>query len=124
MYFKTTLVALLASVSLSAAAPTGENDAAELRLIKTSESDPGTWVTEEQKIVDYVSKDIHFVDITDIKDKEVLAILSGQELVSRAQLEARAVTYPTTLTHQTEAKALIAKNSISGPQSWLKTLTE
>jgi leucyl aminopeptidase len=43
----------------------GAND--ELRLIKTSATDPGTWVTEEQKITDYVSKDIHFIDITDIK---------------------------------------------------------
>ena len=39
---------------------------ASLRLIKTSETDPGSWVTEEQKVTDYVANGIGFVDITDI----------------------------------------------------------
>jgi len=38
----------------------------ELRLIKTSEADPGTWVTEEEKIDHYVASGIRFIDITDI----------------------------------------------------------
>jgi leucyl aminopeptidase len=38
----------------------------DLRLIKTSESDLGTWVTEKEKIELYVSKRIGFIDITDI----------------------------------------------------------
>jgi hypothetical protein len=37
-----------------------------LRLIKTSESDPGTWVTDEQK-EEYVANRVGFYDITDIE---------------------------------------------------------
>lgn len=64
---------LVASASLVAAVPPqvrpffDQGAQGELRLIKTSEADPGSWVTEEQKITDYVSKNIYFIDITDIK---------------------------------------------------------
>ena len=92
-----------------------------LRLIKTSEADPGTWVTEEDKISKYRAKKINFVDITDIKDSETLERLST---TSDGTARVAAITYPTTLTHQTEANALIAKTSSSGPQSWLQTLTK
>ncbi len=37
-----------------------------LRLIKTSEEDPGKWVTEEERFRLYTSKRIGFYDITDI----------------------------------------------------------
>lgn len=37
----------------------------ELRLVKTSEEDAGTWMTEEQKFEQLISKGIHFADITD-----------------------------------------------------------
>jgi leucyl aminopeptidase len=40
---------------------------AELRLVKTSEQDPGQWVTEEEKFERFTSKSIGFIDITDIK---------------------------------------------------------
>ena len=75
MLSKIVIPLFLASASLVAAVPPqvrpylGQNAGDELRLIKTSASDPGTWVTEEQKITDYVSKDIHFIDVTDIKVK-------------------------------------------------------
>lgn len=39
---------------------------AGLRLIKTSEADPGIWVTEDEKIEQYTAKNINFIDITDI----------------------------------------------------------
>ena len=38
--------------------------------------------------------------------------------------EALAVTYPSTLSHQTEANALISEISASGQKTFLKTLTE
>ena len=69
MYFSTIISAIIASSSLAAAlpsTPTVVRADAELRLIKTSEADPGVWVTEDQKIDDYVSKKIKFIDITDI----------------------------------------------------------
>lgn len=72
MHFSATLPVFLALFSLVAALPPTDvrvvNDG-NLRLIKTSEADPGTWVTEEQKITNYVAKNIGFIDITDIKVK-------------------------------------------------------
>jgi leucyl aminopeptidase len=61
--------ALAASASLVAAVPAFDSTVQinkGLRLIKTSETDPGTWVTDEQKIVNYVAKNIGFIDVTDI----------------------------------------------------------
>ena len=67
MRVQTSLALLAGSAWLAAAAPATETtDNSELRLIKTSPTDPGTWVTEEQKITDYTAKNIGFVDITDI----------------------------------------------------------
>ena len=59
MYFSAVLRAFVASLSLVAALPPTDGRVANdgtLRLIKTSESDPGVWVTEEQKITQYVAK--------------------------------------------------------------------
>jgi bacterial leucyl aminopeptidase len=39
--------------------------ATELRLVKISEEDPGTWMTEEEKFEKLTSKRIGFMDITD-----------------------------------------------------------
>ncbi|KAF2714273.1 peptidase family M28 [Pleomassaria siparia CBS 279.74] len=115
---------LVASASLVAAVPAADSTVyvdSSLRLIKTSELDPGTWVTEEEKIVEYVAKNINFIDITDITNATTLARLSTppSKLVARAA----AVTYPSTLTHQTEANTLIAQLTQTGPKSWLTTLT-
>lgn len=69
MHFTSVFSVLIASSSLVVALPPSTkpfNIDGDLRLIKTSEADPGVWVTEEQKIVDYVSKNIGFIDITDI----------------------------------------------------------
>lgn len=62
------LVTFLTSAQLAVAAPAKEADIVDttLRLIKTSETDLGTWVTEEEKLTNYVAKGIGFVDITDI----------------------------------------------------------
>ncbi|OHF03812.1 leucine aminopeptidase 2 [Colletotrichum orchidophilum] len=49
-----------------------------LRLVKTSPADPGSWVTDAGK--DKLIKDgISFIDITNIKDEEVIAMLSTPE---------------------------------------------
>ncbi len=95
-----------------------------LRLIMTSPEDPGRWVTDEQKIRDYKSKGIGFVDITDITDPEVLSILSAPDTQEDGGFSVKAVTYPTSVSHQSEANALLAKVSTTNPQTWLKTLTE
>lgn len=53
------------------------------------------------------------------QDLEVASTLSRS-----SALEAAAVTYPSTLSHQTEANTLISKVSASGQKTFLKTLTE
>ena len=70
MHLSAILPAFVASLSLVSALPPTDGRVANdgsLRLIKTSEADPGVWVTEEQKITQYVAKNIGFIDITDIK---------------------------------------------------------
>ncbi|KAL6823549.1 Zn-dependent exopeptidase [Trichoderma camerunense] len=121
MVTKATLALLVAAFPLALAAPlTGSNS--ELRLIKTSEDDVGQWVTEQEKFDRFTSKNIGFIDITDIKDDEVLSILSRAP--SDTSLTTRAVTYPTRVEHVDEAQSLIAKVSTTGPQSWLTTFTQ
>lgn len=70
MRFTTYLAAIAASSSLVSAAPSSDAPARRdpnLRLIKTSETAPGVWVTEDEKMANYISKKINFVDITDIQ---------------------------------------------------------
>ncbi|KAK8080030.1 Leucine aminopeptidase 1 [Apiospora hydei] len=119
----------------------------ELRLVKTSEDDAGTWMTEEQKFEQLTSKGIHFADITDTMAS--LPPLSGplferrippfekvegnqewskiQELDTlRADRLASAVekraTFPSGASHQSEANPLIARLSQSNLQTWTNAL--
>ncbi|EKD15430.1 peptidase family M28 [Drepanopeziza brunnea f. sp. 'multigermtubi' MB_m1] len=123
MFLSSILAVLITSLSVVAALPPTDarvpNDG-NLRLIKTSEADPGTWITEDMKIRNYVAKNIKFIDITDIKNETTLRRLSTEP--SEGLFRAQAVTYPA-LSHMTEANALIAKLSNTGPKSWLTTLT-
>ncbi|KAJ2966497.1 hypothetical protein NUW58_g10647 [Xylaria curta] len=48
-----------------AAIPSVPRPATALRLVKTSDEDPGTWMTEEEKFEKLTSKRIGFMDITD-----------------------------------------------------------
>lgn len=52
----------------------------EMRLVKTSAQDPGQWVTEQEKFDRFTSKNIGFIDITDIKVRD---IRSEQERLPR-----------------------------------------
>lgn len=124
MRLQTSLAALLGVASVATAIPAADSQEkakANLRLIKTSEADPGVWVSEEDKISKYRAKNINFIDITDIKDPETLGRLSKFDADTA---RVAAVVYPTTVSHQTEANGLIAKATTSGPQSWLKTLSD
>ena len=116
------VLSVIASAIVLAAALPADNAAAGLRLIKISEEDPGTWVTDEQKINEYTSKGIHFIDITDITDQDVLQRLSTKP--GSGATWKRAVDYPSVVSHQSEANALIADANTDGPESWLKTMTE
>ncbi|KAL8948086.1 MAG: hypothetical protein Q9183_007721, partial [Haloplaca sp. 2 TL-2023] len=112
---------------LSAIAPSltlNERDAKVkqgLRLIKTSAADSGTWAAEDDKIHNHTGSRVHFIDITDIKDPEVLARLSGDD-TARVAAPVPAITYPG-VSHQAEANGFINQLTTSGPQSWLQTMT-
>ena len=123
MHLQTCLAVLVASLTLAMAVPAANivKASSGLRLIKTSPTDEGTWVTEEDKISKYTAKKIDFVDITDIKDPQVLKRLSAS---TEDDFRLAAIAYPTALTHQTEANALIAMTNTTGPRSWLMTLTK
>lgn len=124
MRFQTSLAALLGVASLATAIPAAEpqeKSKAGLRLIKTSEADPGVWVSEEDKISKYRAKNINFIDITDIKDPETLGRLNKFDADTA---RVAAAVYPTTVSHQAEANGLISRATTSGPQTWLRTLSE
>ncbi|KAH7133835.1 hypothetical protein EDB81DRAFT_695529 [Dactylonectria macrodidyma] len=87
-----------------------------LRLVKTSEEDPGTWMTEEEKFEKLISKKIGFVDITDTPDLE--NIRSSRLADDTVTVQA----FPSAPSHQTEAKALIAKASQSNLETWANAL--
>ncbi|KAK4445871.1 hypothetical protein QBC34DRAFT_357436 [Podospora aff. communis PSN243] len=121
MQLRTILALVASSAWLTAAAPSVDAvDRRAVRLVKTSPEDIGTWITEEEKLV-WTAQGKHFVDITDITDPEVLAILStpNSEDVS---LAARAITYPTSASKQSTANPLISQVSNSQPQAWLSNL--
>ncbi|KAL8850889.1 MAG: hypothetical protein Q9221_004202 [Calogaya cf. arnoldii] len=127
MHPKSIVALLLASISVATAASLPElvfqaRVKQGYRLIKTFPTDAGAWVTDEEKTSNYTGKCLHFVDITDIKDPEVLSVLSGKKDNSRVAAVA-AITYPA-VSHQAEANGLIAQLNTSGPQTWLKTLTD
>ncbi|KAG8406797.1 hypothetical protein J3458_021126 [Metarhizium acridum] len=116
---KLALMALLAAVP-ALAVPAGLTRPTELRLIKTSESDPGQWVTEQEELDRFISKNIGFIDITDIKDEEVLSVLSADS----SKPVKRQVTYPKGALHLDQGNKLLADVSTDGPKSWLKTYSE
>lgn len=71
MFFRNAaLLSLVASCHLVLSAPAEQEEPKIdplLRLVKTSEDDPGQWVTEDEKFELFTSKGIGFIDITDIK---------------------------------------------------------
>ncbi|KAI1265405.1 hypothetical protein F5Y18DRAFT_51647 [Xylariaceae sp. FL1019] len=112
------LGALLLQASMVIAAPSTESvDRAveELRLIKTSEEDAGTWMTEEEKFEKLISKHIGFMDITETPNLEALGAQRLAEVQKRA-------TFPSAPSHQSTANPLIANVNQSNLQSWTNTL--
>uniref|UniRef100_A0A8H7NPD5 Peptide hydrolase n=1 Tax=Bionectria ochroleuca TaxID=29856 RepID=A0A8H7NPD5_BIOOC len=85
-----------------------------LRLVKTSEDDPGTWMTEEEKFEKLISKKIGFMDITETIELESFGLDSAAKIA--------AVAYPSGPSHQTEAKALIANAKQSNLETWANGL--
>ncbi|KAK6819653.1 hypothetical protein PG995_011051 [Apiospora arundinis] len=90
----------------------------ELRLVKTSEEDAGTWMTEEQKFEQLISKGIHFADITDTMELETLR---ADRMVAAV---AKRATFPSSASHQSEANPLISKLSQSNLQTWTNAMAD
>lgn len=122
MSFKIAVAALAASAHFALAVPVADSSIhieRALHLIKISEDDPGKWVTSQEKYDLYTSKGIGFIDITNIKDKEVLENLSTKPA---ARFRKSAVEYPINLSHVEEANGFIASSNTEGPQSWVESL--
>lgn len=66
MFTKIAISLLAVACPLALSAPLAGSGSA-LRLIKTSEVDIGQWVTEQDKFDRFTSKNLGFIDITDIK---------------------------------------------------------
>ncbi|KAI5920915.1 bacterial leucyl aminopeptidase [Camillea tinctor] len=113
---------LQACLALAAvpAVPVVDRRADGLRLVKTSDEDPGTWMTEEEKFENLVSKRIGFMDITDTMELEAI----GAQRMTTNVKRASALAFPTTPSHQTEAKALIANLKQSNLQTWTNSLAD
>ncbi|KAI1750420.1 Zn-dependent exopeptidase [Xylaria castorea] len=90
---------------------------AELRLVMTSEDDPGTWMTEEEKFEKLISKRIGFMDITDTMELEAMG-------AARKAQQKAAAAFPSGPSHQTQANALVKNVKQSNLQTWTNTLAD
>lgn len=128
MSLKLVFAALLASAQVSPTLaadqpyPTGESRQG-MRLIKTSPSDPGTWMSRDDvyRLIQPGKKfGDSFVDITNIKDTQVL-----DSLARSANDNSRVATagqFPDKLSHIDEANELIEARNMTEPQQWLEKL--
>lgn len=73
------LLGVAAASPISQAETSSVTADATLRLIKTSEEDTGTWVSEDEKIENYVAKGVNFIDITDMNVSGVVLPVEAPE---------------------------------------------
>ncbi|KAF4506109.1 hypothetical protein G6O67_006227 [Ophiocordyceps sinensis] len=111
------VVAALVGVSrhLARAVPDNATQAdPTLRLIKTSESDPGQWIAKDQLFQLFTSKRIGFMDMTNLDQDED----KNSTLVAR-----QGVSYPDRILHEEEANTFFRHLENRQPRKWLRTLT-
>lgn len=102
--------------SLSAREDASKNRDKGLRLVKTSDQDPGVWLTEQEKFDKLISKKIGFVDITETQELEDLRLNN----VSSDIVTVQAI--PSNPSHQSEANPLIAQASQSNLSTWANAM--
>lgn len=90
----------------------------DLRLIKTSDDDAGTWMTEEEKFEKFISKKIGFVDMTDTMELEEMRISLNSTVSKRQNV------IPSGPSHQTEAISLVANTQQSNLQTWTNAMAD
>ncbi|KAH7038156.1 leucyl aminopeptidase [Microdochium trichocladiopsis] len=105
--------ALLHSTSLFVAA------ADEFRLVKTSDEDAGTWMTEEQKW-DLTAQGIRFIDITDTIELEDEYLARLNTSLETRELSRRAI--PSSPSHQSEAAPLVAAATQTNMKTWANAM--
>ncbi|KXJ87141.1 hypothetical protein Micbo1qcDRAFT_139574 [Microdochium bolleyi] len=91
-----------------------------MRLVKTSIDHEGFWVTEAEKFDLLIARHIHFVDITDTRDTELLR--RSRPLESRQATSN--YTYPAKAQHADTARPLIASINGDNQVSWAKEMTD
>ncbi|KAJ9144189.1 Peptide hydrolase [Pleurostoma richardsiae] len=116
------VVAVAASAVIATASPgrSVERRDEVLRLIKTSEADPGTWMTEAEKIANFGTKRGGWLDVTSASP-EVLALMSSNASHS---VRRTATAFPTELSHNEEAEKYISKVQTCGTKQWMRNLTD
>ncbi|KAK7425972.1 hypothetical protein QQZ08_007554 [Neonectria magnoliae] len=102
--------------SLSARGDASKNRDKGLRLVKTSDEDPGVWLTEHEKFDKLISKKIGFVDITDTQELEDLRLNSVTSDIVTVQA------IPANPSHQSEANPLIAQARQSNLSTWANAM--
>ncbi|KAF8249122.1 Zn-dependent exopeptidase [Wilcoxina mikolae CBS 423.85] len=105
-----TLFVLYSITIACSSAPHPVNARKELRLVKTSEDAPAVWVTEGEKFTKFISKGLRFIDITESRDLEVLAVSKKH------------YTFPSKPSHQKEAQPLISKLQQMNLERWVTAL--
>ncbi|KAI0020371.1 Zn-dependent exopeptidase [Xylariomycetidae sp. FL0641] len=116
------LAALLLQGSLVLSAIPSEpliSVARDLRLIKTSDEDAGTWMTEEEKFEKLISKHIGFMDITETSDLESMVAAKSS---AKAQRDTTA--FPSSASHQTEANKLIKNLEQDNLETWVNAMAD
>ncbi|KAI1343628.1 hypothetical protein F5Y15DRAFT_411489 [Xylariaceae sp. FL0016] len=112
--------ALLLQVSVALAAVPAEPLVSRLdeglRLVKTSDDDVGTWMTEEEKFDQLISKHVGFMDVTDTMGLEALGAARSSKRAAFA--------FPSAPSHQTEANALIKDAVQKNLNTWTNDLAD
>ncbi|KAJ1325318.1 bacterial leucyl aminopeptidase [Microdochium nivale] len=97
-----------------------------MRLVKTTLDHDGFWVTEDEKFNMLISRHIHFVDITDTRDTEIMRRDRLHNLDTRQASAPPSTnyTYPAKAQHADTAKPLIASIDGDNQVSWAKEMTD
>ncbi|KAI5807055.1 hypothetical protein EDC01DRAFT_785483 [Geopyxis carbonaria] len=112
MHGISTLLLAAAALFAVASAAAQKPPAPGLRLIKTSPTDAGTWLSESAKFDRLISKRIPFFDVTDTQDLEAYAATAVE------------YTFPAAPRHQRQVARLLPQLSVDRMRGFLETYTQ
>ncbi|KAH7021440.1 uncharacterized protein B0I36DRAFT_334452 [Microdochium trichocladiopsis] len=100
---------LLTHTTLGSSTTTASPSATHgLRLVKTALDHDGFWVTEQEKFDMLIARHVHFVDITDTRDTELLRRDRALQTRQSGGSGNASYPYPATAQHADDAKPLLA----------------